>query len=53
MTSRTTVGWSLITAGVVTLLLMYLPGESVPWGIGPLVTGIAVFMTELLCIFDS
>ena len=44
MTYRTTIGWSLITSGLVTLLLVYLPGESWKWGIGLLVVGIAVFV---------
>ncbi|WP_172824907.1 hypothetical protein [Halorientalis sp. IM1011] len=44
MTYRTTIGWSLITSGIVTLLLAYLPGDSVYWGIGLLVVGIAVFV---------
>lgn len=46
MAFRTTVGWSLITSGVVTLLLAYLPGESVWWGVGLLVVGIAVFVVR-------
>ncbi|WIV65705.1 hypothetical protein [Natrialbaceae archaeon AArc-T1-2] len=44
MSYRTTVGWSLITSGVVTLALTALPGDSVWWGIGLLVLGIAVFV---------
>jgi hypothetical protein len=46
MTYRTTVGWSLITSGIVTLLLAYLPGDSVWWGIALLVVGIAVFLVR-------
>ncbi|WP_193767644.1 hypothetical protein [Halorientalis pallida] len=46
MTYRTTIGWSLITSGIVTLLLAYLPGDSVLWGIGLLVVGIAVFIVR-------
>jgi hypothetical protein len=46
MTYRTTVGWSLITSGIVTLLLAYLPGDSVWWGVGLLVLGIAVFLVR-------
>jgi len=34
MTYQTTVGWSLLSSGVVTLLLAYLPGDSVWWGVG-------------------
>jgi len=44
MTYRTTIGWSLITSGIVTLLLAYLPGDSVWWGVALLVVGIAVFV---------
>ncbi|QLK26293.1 hypothetical protein HYG81_01320 [Natrinema zhouii] len=43
MTYRTTIGWSLITSGIVTLLLSYLPGQSWMWGIGLLVLGIIIF----------
>ncbi len=46
MAYRTTIGWSLITSGVVTLLLEYLPYPSVYWGIGLLVLGILVFVTR-------
>ncbi|WP_336327562.1 hypothetical protein [Halovenus sp. HT40] len=46
MTIRTTIGWSLITSGLVTLLLVYLPYPSVYWGIGLLVVGILVFVTR-------
>lgn len=44
MTYRTTFGWSLISSGIVTLLLIYLPGDSLWWGIGLLVAGIAVLL---------
>ena len=46
MTYRTTIGWSLITSGIVTLILTVLPGDSVWWGIGLLVLGIAVFVVR-------
>lgn len=46
MAYRTTVGWSLITSGIVTLLLAFLPGDSVWWGIGLLILGIAVFFVR-------
>ncbi|WP_255192868.1 hypothetical protein [Natronobeatus ordinarius] len=46
MTYRTTIGWSLITSGIVTLVLTVLPGDSVWWGIGLLVLGIAVFVVR-------
>ncbi|MFC7156278.1 hypothetical protein ACFQPA_12575 [Halomarina halobia] len=35
-----TVGWSLATSGVVTLLLVWLPGDSLYWGIGLLLVGL-------------
>jgi hypothetical protein len=44
MTYRTTIGYSLISSGIVTLLLKVLPGDSLYWGIGLLVVGIAVFL---------
>lgn len=44
MTYRTTIGWSLISSGLVTLFLTVLPGDSVWWGLGLLVLGIAVFV---------
>jgi hypothetical protein len=43
---RTTIGWSLISSGIVTLLLAFLPGDSLWWGIGLLVVGIAVFLVR-------
>lgn len=39
---QTTVGWSLLTSGLVTLLLFVLPGESVWWGIGLLLAGLVI-----------
>ncbi|WP_162831887.1 hypothetical protein [Natrinema pallidum] len=44
MSYRTTMGWSLITSGLVTLLLAFLPGDSLWWGIGLLLLGIAIFV---------
>lgn len=46
MTYRTTIGWSLISSGIVTLLLAFLPGDSLWWGIGLLVLGILVFFVR-------
>lgn len=46
MTYRTTVGWSLITSGIVTLALIYLPYPSFYWGIGFLVLGLIVFISR-------
>jgi hypothetical protein len=38
----TTIGWSLFTSGIVALLLNFLPGDSLYWGIGLLVLGVLV-----------
>ena len=42
MTYQTTIGWSLFSSGLVTLLLFVLPGDSLWWGIGLLVAGLLV-----------
>jgi hypothetical protein len=42
MAYQTTVGWSLFTSGLVTLLLFLLPGDSLYWGIGLLIAGLIV-----------
>jgi hypothetical protein len=39
-------GWSLVSSGIVTLLLAFLPGDSLWWGVGLLVLGIAVFFVR-------
>ncbi|WP_164471123.1 hypothetical protein [Halorubrum sp. CSM-61] len=46
MAIRTTIGWSLITSGIVTLLLVYLPFPSVYWGVGLLIAGVLIFVTR-------
>ena len=46
MAYRTTVGWSLVSSGIVTLALAFLPGDSVYWGIGLLVLGVAVLVVR-------
>jgi hypothetical protein len=46
MSYRTTVGWSLITSGLVTFLLAYLPYPSVYWGAGLLALGVLIFLTR-------
>ena len=46
MAYRTTVGWSLVSSGVVTLALAFLPGDSLWWGIGLLVLGVAVLVVR-------
>lgn len=42
MAYQTTLGWSLLTSGIVTLVLYWLPGDSIWWGIGLLVAGLVV-----------
>jgi len=42
MTYQTTLGWSLVSSGLVTLLLTVLPGDSVWWGVLLLVAGIGM-----------
>lgn len=42
MAYQTTVGWSLLTSGLVTLLLFVLPGDSLWWGVALLVVGLVV-----------
>ena len=42
MAYQTTLGWSLLSSGIVTLILFALPGESVWWGIVLLIAGLAV-----------
>lgn len=42
MAYQTTLGWSLLASGFVTLLLFVLPGESLWWGLGLLVAGLVV-----------
>jgi hypothetical protein len=39
---NTTVGWSLLSSGIVTLILNVLPGDSMWWGFLLLGLGIAV-----------
>jgi len=40
MSTRSTLGWSLFSSGVVTLLLVVLPGDSLWWGLGLVVVGL-------------
>lgn len=44
MARNTTVGWSLISSGIVTLLLKALPGDSLWWGIGLLAVGLFIVL---------
>jgi len=42
MAYQTTIGWSLLSSGVVSILLGLLPGDSVWWGVGLLILGLVV-----------
>lgn len=42
MTYQTTIGWSLVSSGIVSIILWLIPGDSVWWGVGLLVLGIVV-----------
>ncbi len=42
MTYQTTIGWSVFSSGLVTLLLFVLPGDSLWWGLGLLVLGAVI-----------
>lgn len=53
MAYQTTVGWSLLTSGLVTLLLFVLPGESVWWGIGLLLAGLVILAIRRDDVVDA
>lgn len=42
MAYQTTLGWSLLSSGLVTLALILLPGDALWWGIGLLLLGLLV-----------
>ena len=44
MSTRSTFGWSLFTSGVVTLLLVVLPGDSLWWGFGLVAVGLLALL---------
>ncbi|WP_224336719.1 hypothetical protein [Haloprofundus halobius] len=46
MSYQTTIGWSLLSSGIVTLILAYLPGDSLWYGIALLVLGIVVLFVR-------
>lgn len=46
MAPRTTLGWSLVSSGIVTLLLAALPGDAVWWGAGLLLVGLVVLVRQ-------
>ena len=43
-----TLGWSLLTSGIVTLALIGLPYDSLYWGIGLLVVGVLLLARRAL-----
>ena len=46
MAYRTTLGWSLVTSGLVTLLIGFLPLGDLFWGVLLLVIGVAVLLVR-------
>ncbi|AEH36659.1 hypothetical protein [Halopiger xanaduensis] len=44
MAFRTTLGWSLLSSGIVTLILKVLPGDSLWWGVLFLVLGVTLLI---------
>ena len=47
MEYQTTVGWSLVSSGLTTLLLKILPGKSLWWGIALLaIGGVVLFVRK-------
>lgn len=46
MAIRSTIGWSLVSSGIVTLLLAFLPFPSVYWGVALLLAGVLIFVTR-------
>ena len=43
MSYQTTIGWSILSSGLTTLILKFvLPGDSMYWGIGLVLLGIVV-----------
>ena len=53
MAYQTTLGWSLLTSGIVTLLLSALPGDSIWWGIGLLIAGAGVLYIRRNDVYDA
>jgi len=44
----TTIGWSIFTSGLVTLLLLGLPYDSLYWGIGLVLVGLLVLSRRIV-----
>lgn len=42
MAYQTTIGWSLLSSGVVTIILGLIPGDSIWWGLALIVIGLVV-----------
>ncbi|SEH16247.1 hypothetical protein SAMN04487967_2511 [Natronorubrum sediminis] len=42
MAYQTTIGWSLFSSGIVTLVLIVLPGDSLWWGLMLLALGLLI-----------
>ena len=53
MQYQTTVGWSLLSSGLTTLLLKVLPGDSLWWGIGLLALGGVVLFVRKSDVANS
>lgn len=47
MAYQTTLGWSLVSSGIVTLLLKALPGDSLWWGVLLLAAGIGLLYVRM------
>jgi hypothetical protein len=53
VTYQTTVGWSLLTSGIVTLVLYVLPGDSLWWGVGLLIAGLIILYVRRDDVSDA
>jgi len=42
--ARNTLGWSLVSSGIVTLVLAALPGPDLLWGIALLIAGVGLLL---------
>lgn len=46
MSYQTTLGWSLISSGIVTLVIGFIPGSDLFWGVLLCLLGLVVFYTR-------
>ncbi|MFC7203754.1 hypothetical protein ACFQJC_09520 [Haloferax namakaokahaiae] len=46
MAYRTTIGWSVLSSGIVTLVLGFLPGSDLWWGIGLCLLGLGILLVR-------